>query len=89
MARKPSWFTLSFYGIVDNDSFDERGALTFASERTRKALGEPDTASFQARTARDGVVTGFATIDGRPVSIGVFGGTVNFTALMDLVIMVE
>ena len=62
--------------IVDNKSFDERGALTFASERTREGLGESDLASFRAGTAGDGVVTGFAAIDGRPVSIGVFDATV-------------
>ena len=42
----------------------EYGALTIAAQRRRRALDD-----LIARTPADGLVTGTATVDGRPVAV--------------------
>jgi len=65
-------------GLVDPGSFVEYGALTIAAQRRRRPLDD-----LIARTPADGLVTGTATIDGRPVAVmsydySVLAGTQGF-----------
>jgi len=50
--------------LADPGSFTEYGALTIAAQRRRRPL-----ADLIARTPADGLVTGTATVDGRPVAV--------------------
>ena len=50
--------------LVDAGSFTEYGALTIAAQRRRRSLDD-----LIARTPADGLVTGTARIDGRPVAV--------------------
>jgi acetyl/propionyl-CoA carboxylase alpha subunit/acetyl-CoA carboxylase carboxyltransferase component len=50
--------------LVDEGSFTEYGALTIAAQRRRRTLED-----LIARTPADGLVTGTATVDGRPVAV--------------------
>jgi acetyl/propionyl-CoA carboxylase alpha subunit/acetyl-CoA carboxylase carboxyltransferase component len=50
--------------LVDPGSFVEYGALTIAAQRRRRSLDD-----LIARTPADGLVTGTATIEGRPVAV--------------------
>jgi propionyl-CoA carboxylase beta chain len=76
--------------LLDEDSFVETGAFA------RSRWGAPDADGGRAeRPATDGVVTGYGTVDGRPVCVysqdfTVFGGSLGevvgqkITAVMDL-----
>jgi len=66
-------------GLVDPGSFVEYGALTIAAQRRRRRPLD----DLIARTPADGLVTGTATIDGRPVAVmsydySVLAGTQGF-----------
>jgi acetyl-CoA carboxylase carboxyltransferase component len=50
--------------LVDEGSFTEYGALAIAAQRRRRSLDD-----LIARTPADGLVTGTARIDGRPVAV--------------------
>jgi acetyl/propionyl-CoA carboxylase alpha subunit/acetyl-CoA carboxylase carboxyltransferase component len=50
--------------LVDDGSFIEYGALTIAAQRRRRSLDD-----LIARTPADGLVTGTATVAGRPVAV--------------------
>jgi acetyl/propionyl-CoA carboxylase alpha subunit/acetyl-CoA carboxylase carboxyltransferase component len=50
--------------LADPGSFTEYGALTIAAQRRRRPLDD-----LIARTPADGLVTGTATVDGRPVAV--------------------
>ena len=64
--------------LADPGSFTEYGALTIAAQRRRRPLDD-----LIARTPADGLVTGTATVDGRPVAVmsydySVLAGTQGF-----------
>jgi acetyl/propionyl-CoA carboxylase alpha subunit/acetyl-CoA carboxylase carboxyltransferase component len=50
--------------LADDGSFIEYGALTIAAQRRRRALDD-----LIARTPADGLVTGTATVAGRPIAV--------------------
>jgi len=58
-------------GLADPGSFVELGALAVAAQRSRRPLEE-----LQRETPADGVITGTATVDGRPVALLVYDYTV-------------
>jgi acetyl/propionyl-CoA carboxylase alpha subunit/acetyl-CoA carboxylase carboxyltransferase component len=57
--------------LVDEGSFLEYGALTIAAQRRRRTLDD-----LIARTPADGLVTGTATVAGRPVAVMAYDYTV-------------
>jgi acetyl/propionyl-CoA carboxylase alpha subunit/acetyl-CoA carboxylase carboxyltransferase component len=57
--------------LVDDGSFLEYGALTIAAQRRRRTLDD-----LIARTPADGLVTGTATVSGRPVAVMAYDYTV-------------
>ncbi len=57
--------------LVDEGSFTEYGAFAVAAQRSRRALEE-----LQRLTPADGLVTGTATVDGRPVAVMAYDYTV-------------
>ena len=64
--------------LADPGSFTEYGALTIAAQRRRRPLDDLIT-----RTPADGLVTGTATVDGRPIAVmsydySVLAGTQGF-----------
>ena len=57
--------------LVDPGSFREYGALAYAAQRARRPLEE-----LRAQTPADGIVTGLAEIEGRPVALLAYDATV-------------
>jgi acetyl-CoA carboxylase carboxyltransferase component len=58
-------------GLVDPGSFTEYGALAIAAQRRRRSLDD-----LIANTPADGMVTGTATVGGRPVAVLAYDYTV-------------